>query len=169
MEDGLQDGRGVTVSSDRLRRTFQCHCERKRSNQRFPVPRRVKRASPLAPDAAQRAKRRDALPIRGPCGQSLVPALRSSAEALHRVRDTRIRLDTILRASTDLPVVPSCRRRAALIEHPNQQHLSRRPAHKRGVSRSSRTLVRDAMDAIASQDERRVCGRRSRVVLASRR
>jgi hypothetical protein len=41
--------------------------------------------------------------------------------------------------------------------------------HKRGVSRSSRTLARDAMDAGALQDELRSRGRRSRVVLTPRR
>ena len=40
---------------------------------------------------------------------------------------------------------------------------------QRGASRSSRTLVRDAMDAAATQDERRCGGRRSRVVLMPRR
>jgi hypothetical protein len=40
---------------------------------------------------------------------------------------------------------------------------------KRGASRSSRTLVRDAVDAAATQDERRFRGRRSRVVLTPRR
>ena len=41
--------------------------------------------------------------------------------------------------------------------------------HKRGGSRSSRTLRRDAVDALVSRDERRQRGRRSRVVLAPRR
>ena len=52
---------------------------------------------------------------------------------------------------------------------PNHIHNSRHPVPQRGVSRSSRTLVRDAMDARAAQDERRSRGRRSRVVLAPRR
>ena len=39
----------------------------------------------------------------------------------------------------------------------------------RGAYASSRTLVRDAVDAAATQDERRFCGRRSRVVLTPRR
>ena len=43
------------------------------------------------------------------------------------------------------------------------------PAHLRGVSRSSRTLGRDAVDAYAPADERRESGRRSRVVLMPRR
>src|ERR1700730_3874964 len=41
--------------------------------------------------------------------------------------------------------------------------------HKRGGSRSSRTLRRDAVDALVARDERRQRGRRSRVVLAPRR
>src|ERR1700748_1645616 len=55
--------------------------------------------------------------------------------------------------------------------HPNQLYKRRRPAPAtRGVSRSSRTLARDAVDAWRAQDERACSGgRRSRVVLASRR
>jgi hypothetical protein len=42
-----------------------------------------------------------------------------------------------------------------LIFSPNQSHLPRRPASiKRGVSRSSRTLERDAMDALARKTRR---------------
>ena len=43
------------------------------------------------------------------------------------------------------------------------------PSHMRGVSRSSRTLERDAVDAGGAFDERRGRGRRSRVVLTPRR
>ena len=42
-------------------------------------------------------------------------------------------------------------------------------AHQRGVSRSSRTLARDAVDASGAFDESADCGRRSRVVLTPRR
>jgi hypothetical protein len=52
---------------------------------------------------------------------------------------------------------------------PNQIHISRCPVPQRGVSRSSRTLRRDAMDASGAFDESAACGRRSRVVLMPRR
>jgi len=42
-------------------------------------------------------------------------------------------------------------------------------AHQRGASRSSRNVVRDAMDAVVPQDVRRGCVRSSRVVLIPRR
>jgi hypothetical protein len=79
---------------------------------------------------------------------------------------------------------PSCRFVAAdifyfseinLTPTPNQRHDPRRPApDKRGASRSSRTLSAGCDGRIGSQralraDERSRCGRRSRVVLASRR
>src|ERR1700724_1644618 len=40
---------------------------------------------------------------------------------------------------------------------------------QRGVGHRHERWVRDAMDAVAAQDERRCCGRRSRVVLTPRR
>jgi hypothetical protein len=50
-------------------------------------------------------------------------------------------LDTIWRASTDLPVVPIGRRHQRLIVDPNHRQTSPHPVpDKRGVSRSSRTL-----------------------------
>jgi len=52
---------------------------------------------------------------------------------------------------------------------PNHFYNLRIPSHLRGVSRSSRTLERDAVDAGALKDERRGRGRRSRVVLTPRR
>jgi len=56
---------------------------------------------------------------------------------------TRSRLDGRMRMCVmrNLPVVPLCRRLAALPKTPNQQHPSAHPASiTRGVSRSSRTL-----------------------------
>jgi DNA-binding transcriptional LysR family regulator len=68
---------------------------------------------------------------------------------------------------------PSCQCAADCSSRPTPQIttiISRVPPPiKRGVSRSSRTLVRDAMDATCRQDERRYGVRRSRVVLAPRR
>jgi hypothetical protein len=53
-----------------------------------------------------------------------------------------------MRAMRKLPVVPICRSLAALPLPPNQRQISPRPVlTKRGVSRSSRTLRRDAVDA----------------------
>ena len=59
----------------------------------------------------------------------------------------------------------------SFVSHPNQRHIQNHPAlAKRGVSRSSRTLVRDAVDAsLAERRTARLCGRRSRVVLTPRR
>jgi hypothetical protein len=66
----------------------------------------------------------------------------------------------------NLPVVPICRRRAALAKDPNRKHDPRVPASsKRGVSRSSRNVGRDAMDAARQLTSDVVRGRRSRVVL----
>ena len=79
-------------------------------------------------------------------------------------------LDSISRAPSDLPVVPKCRRRTALISGANQRHFRRRPVPlKRGVSRSSRTLGVGCDGRDGTADERCHCGRRSRVVLTSRR
>jgi hypothetical protein len=52
---------------------------------------------------------------------------------------------------------------------PNHFHIPRRPVPQRGVSRSSRTLERDAVDAGGASDEGTSCGRRSRMVLTPRR
>jgi hypothetical protein len=76
---------------------------------------------------------------------------------------------------TDLPVVPTCRTSLVLRCRANQNDALARPAlEKRGGSRSSRTLGagcdgRTSPGAIDLRDERRVCGRRNRVVLAPRR
>src|SRR5579863_419910 len=51
----------------------------------------------------------------------------------------------------------------------NQNISSAVPPRMRGVSRSSRTLGRDAVDASCAFDERAVRGGRSRVVLTPRR
>jgi hypothetical protein len=53
----------------------------------------------------------------------------------------------------DLPVVPTCRSPAKLCVTPNQIYIPAIPSRLRGVSRSSRTLERDAVDAAVSQDE----------------
>ena len=66
-------------------------------------------------------------------------------------------------------VQPSAEKFFALLilEIGSMVHLSR--LGTRGGSRSSRNARRDAMDALVSPDERSRGGRRSRVVLASRR
>jgi hypothetical protein len=95
---------------------------------------------------------------------------RSSAEALHRVRDTRIRLDTFSSNKTDLPVVPICRTHASLIADPNQRHFFRRPAPQEGrfANRHERWRgMRWTRTARKTNVPNR--GRRSRVVLISRR
>jgi len=54
----------------------------------------------------------------------------------------------------NLPVVPLCRRPAALFKTPNQQHPSPCPAPARGAYRDRHgRWARDAMDAAAAQDE----------------
>jgi hypothetical protein len=45
---------------------------------------------------------------------------------------------------------------ASLLSPPNHWHLSAHPVPIRGAYASSRTLVRDAVDALATLDERRV-------------
>ena len=52
---------------------------------------------------------------------------------------------------------------------PNQFYIHRRPGPQRGVSRSSQTLGRDAVDAAARLTSDAASGRRSRVVLTPRR
>ena len=53
-----------------------------------------------------------------------------------------------------LPVVPLCRRPAALLNTPNQQHPSARPVPTRGAYRDRHgRWVRDAMDASDAVDE----------------
>jgi hypothetical protein len=74
-----------------------------------------------------------------------------------------------------LPVVPTCRIPSGLPKHPNQWLPFIRPAStKRGASRSSRTLEAGCDGRKVSKrdlraDERSLCGRRSRMVLAPRR
>src|SRR5262249_48849627 len=74
-----------------------------------------------------------------------------------------------------LPVVPTCRIPSGLPKHPNQWLPFIRPAStKRGASRSSRTLEAGCDGRKVSKrdlraDERCLCGRRSRMVLAPRR
>jgi hypothetical protein len=53
--------------------------------------------------------------------------------------------------------------------YPNHFHSCVVPSHLRGVSRSSRTLARDAVDARGALTKALICGRRSRVVLTPRR
>jgi hypothetical protein len=69
----------------------------------------------------------------------------------HRPRGNLIRPTTgrsRMGVMRKLPVVPICRNPSALPLPPNQRQISRRPAlNERGVSRSSRTLRRDAVDA----------------------
>ncbi len=61
-----------------------------------------------------------------------------------------------MRVMRNLPVVPLCRRRAALPKTPNQWLPSARPALSRGALRDRHgRWVRDAVDAVATQDERR--------------
>jgi hypothetical protein len=63
-------------------------------------------------------------------------------------------LDTISDAVPDLPVVPTCRTPARLPPTPDTLHLRRHPAPtRRGVSRSSRNVGREAMDAKRALDE----------------
>jgi len=58
-------------------------------------------------------------------------------------------------AMRKLPVVLLCRRPTALPKTPNQRHISRRPASPRGAFRDRHERwVRDAVDALVSQDER---------------
>jgi hypothetical protein len=74
----------------------------------------------------------------------------------------------------NLPVVPMCRRSLALRCRANQNDaLACLVSAKRGGSRSSRTLGagcdgRKALKRNHCADEQRICGRRSRVVLALR-
>ncbi len=57
---------------------------------------------------------------------------------------------------TDLPVVSICRNPTALILPPNQKHFPRCPASIRGAFRDRHERwVRDAVDALATQDGRR--------------
>jgi hypothetical protein len=61
-----------------------------------------------------------------------------------------------MRAMRKLPVVLICRNPTALPSPPNQRQIRRVPPSPRGAYASSRTLRRDAMDALAAQDERRL-------------
>ena len=70
---------------------------------------------------------------------------------------------------SDTPVQPPLQKYSrSLLTQITSSSSPSRPT-QRGVSRSSRTLVRDAMDAGGATDERVTCGRRSRVVLTPRR
>ena len=59
-------------------------------------------------------------------------------------------------AMRKLPVGLFCRNPTALPLPPNQRQIRRVPSSPRGAYASSRTLRRDAMDALAAQDERRL-------------
>ena len=75
----------------------------------------------------------------------------------------------------DLPVVPMCRIPTGIALTPKSERSSMPSrTHKRGVSRSSRTLGAGCDGRKVSKrdlraDERCLCGRRSRMVLAPRR
>jgi hypothetical protein len=106
----------------------------------------------------------------GGCLVSMLPVVVVDTwlDASHRPDDGP--LDSISRQVSDLPVVPKCRRRTALISGANQRHFRRRPVPlKRGVSRSSRTLGVGCDGRDGTADERCHCGRRSRSVLIPRR
>jgi hypothetical protein len=88
-----------------------------------------------------------------------LPIAHGKAEQQPRTRSvTPAHLDLIcptgklrMRVMRKLPVVPICRNPTALPLHPNQRQISRCPVlTKRGASRSSRTLRRDAVDAEVS-------------------
>ena len=68
-----------------------------------------------------------------------------------------------------LPVVPICRGRALLILPPNQRHISRYPAHSRGAYRDRHGRWAGCGGRGGAFDERRLSGRRRRVVLTPRR
>jgi hypothetical protein len=81
----------------------------------------------------------------------------STRASQHRRRGGLIRPTgkSCMRVMHNLPVVPMCRRRAALFKTPNQHHPSACPAPTRGAYRDRHgRWVRDAMDALATQDER---------------
>ena len=91
--------------------------------------------------------------------------LRSSSYG-RRVSQSAIRLCTASRFARRANLSQS----ASLISPPNHRHLSGHPAPARGAYRDRHgRWERDAMDAMAPQDERRQGGRRSRVVLTPRR
>jgi hypothetical protein len=102
-------------------------------------------------------------------------SLRPIGEQMLERRGIRVRVRVGARG--DLPdglfcqiaVQPSLRKYFAFAVGQIISTSSPRPASIRGAYASSRTLVRDAVDAVATQDERRWCGRRSRVVLTPRR
>src|SRR5712664_1508007 len=71
--------------------------------------------------------------------------------------------------SDDFPVQPSLQKYSASRAPPNQNYIHRRPGPQRGVSRTSQTLGRDAVDAAARLTSDAASGRRSRVVLTPRR
>ena len=101
-------------------------------------------------------------------------AISDSMPSLSSGRASRGPGGIAMTTQTDLPVVPMCRIPSGLPEHPNQWLPFIRPAStERGASRSSRTLGAGCDGRKASKrdfraDERCLCGRRSRVVLASR-
>jgi hypothetical protein len=79
--------------------------------------------------------------------------------------------DRLERSRLSLGHEPHFARRAnlpQLIFTPNQKHHLRVLSHMRGVSRSSRTLGWDAMDAAVRRRTQPARGRRNRVVLALR-
>jgi hypothetical protein len=55
-----------------------------------------------------------------------------------------------------LPVVPICRNPTALISPPNQRHFTPHPVPQEGRTRRHERWVRDAVDADATRDERRL-------------
>ena len=79
-------------------------------------------------------------------------------------------LDRILCCSTDLPVVPICRRRFTCAVGQITSTNPAAPRPRRGALRGRHERwVRGAMDAIRAADESVCRGRPSRVVLTSRR
>jgi hypothetical protein len=85
------------------------------------------------------------------------------------VRNAR-RGKILLCDQTDLPCPVLSAKRFPFPATPNHLYIPRHPVPLlRGVSRSSRTLERDAMDASCAADDGASCGRRRRVVLTPRR
>jgi hypothetical protein len=79
-------------------------------------------------------------------------------------------LDSISAFAADLPVVPIGRRPSRLIAAPNHRQTPPHPVPTRGAFRDRHgRWAQDAVDAYGAQDELAESGRRSRVVLISRR
>jgi hypothetical protein len=93
---------------------------------------------------------------------------------LRHIRDTSSSdcpsLDRIFHSSTDLPVVPICRRPSACAVGQITSTNLAAPRPRRGALRGRHERwVRGAMDATRAADESVCRGRPSRVVLTSRR